>query len=158
MTPSRTLFALLLTCFASTASAGDFVIGVGAADFSQTSVPTIELEYHSDPVWRFAGADISVSGTIVADDNSDVFVGLGLSALRPLRNDWFVEASFTPGYFRNSDPATDLGNDLEFRTLIGLGRKLSNGKRVSLGLSHKSNAGIGNSNPGVNALTLRVRF
>ena len=56
-----------------------------------------------------------------------------------------------------SDPfATDLGNTLEFRTAMDIGRELSNGSRISLGISHISNAGIDDINPGMDAISLRL--
>ena len=149
------LTTLLMT---SAAVASDFVFGLGVTDFDDDGQFAAELEFHSDPVWQVAGADVSVLGAVVATDNGDLFIGAGVSAVRPLSNGWYLEGSFAPGYYDNSDPATDLGNDLEFRTLIGLGRTLSNGARVSVAVSHISNAGIGESNPGVNLLTLRLRY
>ena len=134
------------------------MVGAGPTDFDDIDVLYVELEYHSDPVWQVAGADVSIAGALNWSDNGDIFIGAGVSAVRPLANDWFIEASFVPGYFENSDDLTDLGSDLEFRTLVGIGRQLSNGVGVSLALSHKSNASLGSSNPGVNALTLRFRF
>ena len=158
MLASRLSLILPITLIASTASAGDFVVGLGQTDFDMGNISVVEFEYHTDPVWQFAGADVSVMGVVTGHDNGDFFVGGGFSTVYPLKNDWFIEASFAPGYYGNAEDATDLGNDLEFRTLFGLGRTLSNGNKVSLALSHKSNAGLGDSNPGVNAFTLRFRF
>ncbi|WP_299727185.1 acyloxyacyl hydrolase [uncultured Tateyamaria sp.] len=154
----RLSLVLITYLVSSAALAADLVVGVGRTDFNNVDVSVLELEYHSDPVWHVAGADISVAGALTGHDNGDFFIGVGLSALRPLQNNWFIEASFIPGFFENTEPATDLGSSLEFRSLIGVGRTLKNGMKVSLGLSHKSNADFGSTNPGVNALTLRFRF
>ena len=159
MYPSRLCLVFVATLVATrAASAGDFVLGIGPTDFDDSNVSIVELEYHTDPILRFGGADISVAGTLIGHDNGDFFVGFGVSALRSLSNNWFLEASFMPGFFESSEIATDLGSELQFRSLIGIGRTLPNGTRVSLGLSHKSNAGLGSINPGVNALSLRIRF
>ena len=157
-TLSRLTLVWIGVVFSSCAFAGDFVVGAGPTDFDDIDVAIIELEYHTDPIWEVAGADISIAGTLIGSDNGDFFVGAGVSAVRPFSKNWFIEASFMPGYFDNADEETDLGNDLEFRSLIGIGRTLSNGIGVSLAISHKSNASLGSSNPGVNALTLRFRF
>jgi len=157
--PLKNLFlGLAMTVVSSAAAAGDFVLGVGPTDFDDEDVFFGEIEYHFDPLWQVAGADVSISGTLIGSDNGDFFIGAGVSAVRPFSNNWFIEASFTPGYYDNGDAATDLGNDLEFRSLIGVGRTLSSGVGVSLAVSHISNASLGDSNPGVNALTLRFRF
>lgn len=158
MTLRRLFLVLAMTVVSNAAVAGDFVVGVGPTDFDNEDVFFGELEYHFDPLWQIAGADVSISGTLIGSDNGDFFIGVGVSAVRPFSNNWFVEASITPGYYDSGDAATDLGNDLEFRSLIGIGRTLSNGVGVSLAVSHISNARLGGFNPGVNALTLRFRF
>ncbi len=158
MTYERPILALAAGLFASAATAGDFVVGLGPTDFDDTSVNALELEYHTDPIWNFRIADVSVGGAAIIYDEGSFFVGAGVSAVRSLKNNWFIEASFMPGYYDNNEPETDLGNDLEFRSMIGFGREFSNGTRVSLGVSHISNASLGDSNPGVNTLTLRFRF
>ena len=148
----------MTSLIASQAAALDLVFGLGGTDFDSDGQFVAEFEIHSDPVGQVAGADVSVMGAVVATDNGDVFVGAGVSALRPLSNGWHLEGSFAPGYYINSEASTDLGNDLEFRTLVGLGRTLSNGTRLSIALSHISNGGIGDRNPGVNLLSLRLRY
>lgn len=154
------LFAVAFLASAATADglSGDFVVGVGPTDFDDDDVAVFELEYHSKPIWNIGRTDISVSGAVVVGSEGNFFVGGGVSAQRPLSNDWFIEASFAPGYYEDGGPTTDLGNDLEFRTLIGVGRSLANGTKLSVGLSHISNGGLGDNNPGVNAVTLRFRF
>jgi hypothetical protein len=154
----RAICVLAAGLVTSAASAGDFVVGLGAADFDDTAITAFELEYHTDPIWRFRVADVSVAGAAVVYDEGNFFVGVGVSAIRNLKNNWFIEASFMPGYYDSNGPETELGNDLEFRSMIGLGREFSKGVRMSVGLSHISNGGLGDSNPGANALTLRFRF
>jgi len=154
------LFAMAFSASAATANglSGDFVIGVGPTDFDNEDVAFFELEYHSKPIWNIGRTDISLSGAAIIGSEGNFFVGGGVSAQRPLAKNWFIEASFTPGYYEDGGPTTELGNDLEFRTLIGVGRSLANGTKLSVGLSHISNGGLDDTNPGVNAVTLRFRF
>jgi len=156
----RFFLPLILTTslMTSSAAASDLVFGLGATDFDGDGDFAAEFEFHSNAIGQVAGADVSVLGAVVATDNGDLFVGAGVSAVRPLSNGWYLEGSFAPGYYDNSDRDTDLGNDLEFRTLIGIGRTLPSGARVSVALSHISNGGLGDFNPGVNLLTLRLRY
>ena len=138
------------------AQARDLVFGIGSKDFGGGAA--IDLEFHSDPITRFAGADIALGFVLSADTKSDTFVGGGISAIRPIGDGpWFVEGSFMPGFFIAGSDATELGQALEFRTLIGVGRSIGNGYQVSVAASHKSNGGLSDFNPGVNAITLRLR-
>lgn len=48
----------------------------------------------------------------------------------------------------------DLGSAVEFRSTIELGYRFDDRSRLSLAFGHLSNAGIGDSNPGTEVLTL----
>jgi hypothetical protein len=155
----RALMALALAA-PLPAAAGDLVLGLGYSDFNEpaaTNSSILELEVHSRPRWHFAGADWSVAVAIVAHSEGDLFIGGGPAAIWPLRDRWFVEASVMPGYFRDSGDGNDLGSNFEIRSLVGVGRKLSDTLSLSLALTHKSNAATADRNPGVNAVSLRLR-
>lgn len=154
------LSAVFLGIWAGAALAGDVVFGLGTSDFSLDEAEdeaVFVLEYHNDPFRTVGKTDLSVGFVAAAHANGDVFLGAGLSAYRPFAERWFVEGSFMPGLFLNAENETDLGSELEFRTLIGVGREFGDDTRVSLGISHKSNADTGRINPGVNTLHLRIR-
>ena len=55
--------------------------------------------------------------------------------------------SLAPGYYNNGDEK-DLGYDLQFKSQIELTLDLINGYTLSYALSHISNAGLGDTNPG----------
>lgn len=153
--------AALLALPPLAAPATDAVIGLGYADFSDDAAvdsAILELELHSNPFGRFAGADWSIAGAIVAHSEGDFFVGIGPAAIWSLRNRWFVEASVMPGYFDNAVAANLLGSDFEIRSLLGVGRQISDRLSLSLAVSHKSNADISDRNPGANAVSLRSRW
>lgn len=153
--------AALLALPPLAAPAADAVIGLGYSDFADDLADNsaiLELELHSNPIWRFAGADWSVAGAVVAYSEGDFFVGAGPAAVWQLRNRWFVEASVMPGYFDASGGFNPLGSDFEIRSLVGIGRQINDRLSLSLAVTHESNAGTSDRNPGVNALSLRTRW
>ncbi|OIQ32587.1 MAG: lipid A 3-O-deacylase [Alphaproteobacteria bacterium MedPE-SWcel] len=149
-------FFTLIQC--QTARAQEVAIGLGFGDFHAAqadSGPFLSLEYLGARNWDLFGfeAGLGVSGQV--HQAGDTFVGLGIQGQRALTKDWFVEVSVMPGLFSEGPAGNDLGSTIEFRSLVGLGRMLRNGRRVSLALSHISNASIADRNPGLNAISLR---
>jgi len=68
----------------------------------------------------------------------------------------FLNISFGGGAYFYSDNAdeVDLGHVIEFRTAVGLHFEFLNKSRLGLEFFHLSNAGIGESNPGSEVLSL----
>ena len=155
------LAAILFTDFLTApASAGDVVLGAGSAFFNfptDRDTAIIEAEFHSTPFTRLGTLDISWAAAAAFHVSGTYWVGAGLSAILPLRQDWFVEGSFMPGYYEPFDTIDDLGADIEFRSLIGVGKRLSDNTRISVAISHKSNGDTGTINPGVDAISFRLR-
>ncbi|MDZ4095242.1 MAG: acyloxyacyl hydrolase [Paracoccaceae bacterium] len=151
----------LLLPVAIPAHAADWVIGVGATDFSRNDAhdeALLELEVHAAPFAQWHNVAFNLAGGIVTHSNGDLWLGAGIAALATLGTSrWFLEASVMPGVYTESQGTNDLGSTVEFRSLIGLGYRFDNDFSVSLAATHKSNAGFGNDNPGVNALSLRFR-
>jgi hypothetical protein len=146
----------------SPSRAKDIAVGIGKTDFSSKDAMESALmifELHADP-FRQAGL-FSLSWAVAADVDGEgnYWIGAGLAALVPLGapENWFVEGSVMPGYYHANNSGNDLGGDLEFRSLLGVGRKLNERSRISLAIQHKSNASTGNHNPGVNSAVLRLR-
>jgi hypothetical protein len=69
---------------------------------------------------------------------------------------FFVEASFMPGYYNPED--TDLGGNIHFRSLVGLGLKFRGSSAISITVDHLSNGGLTTSNPGSEFVTVRYTF
>lgn len=159
--PSRLAPLALLVCLASPATARDLVLSLGYGQFSaegDREVAMLGIEAHTDRRGGFLGArwGLGVAGTF--DDDGAVWVGLGPSAEWDLGRGWFVEASVMPGYYNGGSGGIDLGSELEIRSLIGIGREIGARSALSLALSHKSNADIGDINPGMNSLSLRLHW
>ena len=66
---------------------------------------------------------------------------------------WYLAPSLGAGLYEARHRA-DLGATLEFRSQFEFGHVFSDGQRLALALSHLSNAGLGDENPGVEVLTL----
>jgi hypothetical protein len=144
----------------SSAKAGELVFGVGqdnVDDDRYSEAIALQLEYHTDPIFEYDWGIISVFGILEVDDDSDMYAGPGVATLWDISASWFVEASLAAGYYDRGSDSLDLGGNIQFRTLIGLGYRLSKKSGLSLALDHLSNAGIEDTNPGRNAIILRYR-
>ena len=143
---------------AAPAAAQDWVVGGFAARFSTGDVETmagIVVEYHSRTLHHFQGLDLGFGFAASVDTLSNVWIGGGVVMEYDLGERWFIEASFMPGYYSNGTPETDLGLPLEFRTLFGVGYRINETSALSLAIDHRSNGGLGDINPGLDAIALR---
>lgn len=148
---------LSLTAFAGTAQAADFILGAGRQEYAETDSTYIEAELHSRPLWHLGqvGFGLGLAGSYSDDDSS--WLGAGVTMLYPFGQGWFIEGSFMPGLYDDGGFGTDLGSDLEFRSLLGIGHTLGAGS-ISLAINHMSNANTAEDNPGVNSVGLRYRI
>lgn len=140
--------------------AGDLVLGAGVDNIDTdlgSNAATFQIEYHSDPLVSLLNADLAAFGVFETDDDEDVYLGAGVSAIWALRQDWFVEASLAAGYYDSADDGVDLGGNLQFRSLFGLGYRFNARDSISLAIDHLSNAGLEDTNPGRNAVLIRYR-
>lgn len=153
---------LTFTLISSSVSAGEFVLGLGyddVLDQTDTQAGALIVEYHADPFFAGSRAGYSLAGAAQIDGDGDVFVGVGVYALWSIgEGPWFVEGSFMPGYYDQGSGGTPLDGNLQFRTLLGVGYKLTDSSRISLAIDHKSNADIEDTNPGSETLVVRYTF
>ena len=150
-----------LVLMANAVCAQSVVFSLGYSDFTydQSSDTTnMGFEYHHSPFYQGKFVNVSWGATVGADTNGDYFAGAGLIAEWPLRHDWFVEFSVRPGYYNAGEDDNGLGGNLQFRSLIAIGKTLSTGNAVSLGLAHASNASTNPFNPGVNTIVARFHI
>ncbi|GIT86076.1 acyloxyacyl hydrolase [Roseobacter sp. OBYS 0001] len=152
--------ALSIAVGATPATASDIVLGLGASDIGSSSSgsPAFQLEYHTNPVRKYQWGSVSGLALLQLEDDSTVYVGAGLSSIWNLSGNWFVEGSLAAGYYDEGSGGMDLGGNWQFRTLIGLGYRLTNGSRISLAVDHLSNAGIESHNPGRETVSIRYAF
>lgn len=64
-----------------------------------------------------------------------------------------LTGSFAPGLYLNG-AGKDLGYPLEFRSQIEIAYRFDDRSRLALALSHLSNAGLGDTNPGTEVISL----
>jgi lipid A 3-O-deacylase len=142
------------------ASGQEWVFGAGYADFAREASndeAVLVLEYHNAPFYLWGDLDLGFAGVLVAHTDGVLFGGAGISGIYDLPARWFIEGSVMPGYYSRASSNNDLGSQFEIRSLLGLGYTLGSGSRVSVALTHKSNASTASENPGVNSIQLRYR-
>jgi hypothetical protein len=86
------------------------------------------------------------------------FIGAGLYEQTDFSiadHDFFAGFSFIPGLYMHGN-GFDLGYPLVFRSGMEFGFRTENGTQVSLSYDHRSNAGLGHTNPGIESIQLRV--
>ncbi|RVT86868.1 acyloxyacyl hydrolase [Rhodobacteraceae bacterium CCMM004] len=153
-----TVLALALAGATSSATAQELVFGGGIVDFHSNAgqAAIVEVEYRFAPFTRLGPFDVAFGVAGAVHDTGDLWVGAGLVNTARLGGAWFLESSVMPGYYDAGRANTDLGHAFEFRSQIAVGYDLTPTSSLSLAFQHKSNAGLGDINPGLNALTLRL--
>jgi hypothetical protein len=150
-----TALSSLVLSLAAPASAQELSFGL-TTDYERGGLGGV-VEFHGRPVF---GDPNGLSGSwgvaARADLDGNAWVGAGFVLDAAIGDKAFVEASFMPGYYWPGD--TDLGHNLQFRSLIGFGWNLAPGSAVILSLDHISNAGIDIRNPGAETVALRYRM
>jgi hypothetical protein len=130
------------------------LVGTGWFDANRRRDQAAEfrLEYRSGTLTRALRA---VVATLATSDGSG-WAGAGLAYAIPL-GPFELTPSFVPGFYHQGN-GRDLGYPLEFRSQLELGCRLAGGQRIALAVSHLSNAGLGDSNPGQESLTLNFEW
>jgi len=93
-----------------------------------------------------------VGGLLVASRGS-LYVYGGFRLDIPLGERWVATPGFAAGIFHRGS-GQNLGGLLEFRSSIELAYQLSDSTRLGLSLSHISNGGLYDNNPGTESLVL----
>jgi lipid A 3-O-deacylase len=140
---------------AGAASAAEYplvVVGAGALGFHGTpTMAEAELQLRGTPlVWRLAP-----QGGLMVDERGGVYGWVGLAVEIPLGEHLVLTPAIGPGYYHQGG-GIDLGYPLEFRSQIELAWRFDNDVRLGLEAYHISNAGLGDRNPGVEAVVLTV--
>ena len=147
------LFAALAAAPAradSTAVAGFGLVG---PEDGENHSAVLDLEYRFKP-WRFGiGPVIGASAT----SDGGAYLRAGFSRDFPFAQRWnanitLAAGGYQPGHGKN------LGTGFEFRSAIDLSYEAQPGVRFGAALAHLSNAGISDSNPGVETFTITIAF
>jgi hypothetical protein len=141
-------FGALAVATPGTARADDpsFIsFGGGYFDWNRQKDTAAEfrLEYRSaDKLWIFKPLG-GVMGT--TDGAYYIFAGVGVDLYFGDR--FVVTPSFAPGYYGHGG-GEDLGYELEFRSQMEFAYRFDDRSRLGVAISHMSNAGLGDTNPG----------
>ncbi|MCV2876211.1 acyloxyacyl hydrolase [Rhodobacteraceae bacterium XHP0102] len=142
-----------ILCASGAAYADRSVIG-GVRD-SNNDGNGLVVEYHWTGGLRDTGAfTAGWAASALTDSNDNGFVGFGVSGEYGFGGRGFVEASFMPGYYSEGD--VDLGGSLHFRSTLGIGAHITDRTALSLAVTHISNAGLKDRNPGMDLVMLRL--
>lgn len=128
-------------------------VGVGEYDiFHNDQAADVSLEYRARRLWILRpklGAEFTSDGA---------FYGYGgLHFDVPLGQKFIFSFGSAVGYYAKGG-GKDLGSEIEFKSVVEFDYQFSNGPRLGLQLSHLSNAGIGDKNPGTEVLSLIYAF
>lgn len=143
--------ALLLTPHNAKADSDLFSVSAGYYDANDNEEAVdFRLEYRwSDPlVWvvkPWVGAEATSEGA--------AYGVAGLLFDFKLAERFLITPSFGVGAYADGS-GKDLGHTLEFRSQLELGYEFDNESRVGIAGGHISNAGIGDSNPGTEIISL----
>ena len=130
--------------------------GVGLFDFNREKDEGLEFrfDYRSNKkLWHFKPL---ATAAIVTNGMS--FIGAGVLLDVYFGNRFVVTPSFAPTWWHGKTDDLDLGHGLEFRSQIEFAYRFDDRSRIGLGISHSSNASIGDTNPGTETLMLNYSY
>lgn len=90
-----------------------------------------------------------IGANVTDDDSAYVYVGVSLDL--SIGERLVLRPSFAPGYYHKGE-GKDLEGALQFRTGVELAYRFDGGYRLGVELSHRSNAGLHDRNPGEESL------
>ncbi|MEP4378426.1 MAG: acyloxyacyl hydrolase [Alphaproteobacteria bacterium] len=144
--------ALALTAPAAMADDPDFlVIGGGWYDWNDDKDAfDFRAEYRSD--YKLAGIVKPWIGIEATSDQAVYGVG-GILVDLYFGRRWVFTPSFGAGAYADGN-GKDLGHTIEFRSQLEFGYRFDDRSRMSLAVSHISNASLGDNNPGTEIATI----
>lgn len=161
--PHRTIAALALAAgLAAPATAGELTLGLGfddALDAADSGAVALGVDVFADPILAYGPISLVLGAGAEADADLDLWAGAG-PAIRLDHHGWRLEGSVMPGVYVDGEEGSDLGFPLEFRSRASLSYAVTPVWRAGAAFEHKSNAGLGDDNPGVETVfaTITRRF
>lgn len=116
--------------------------------FDNEEAGEAHLEYRFRRGWWFVRP---LAGVMVTTDEAVYGYG-GIYIDVPVFERWIITPSFAAGAYDDGD-GKDLGHTIEFRSQLEIAYRFRNRVRVGLGISHISNGGLGDGNPGTEILS-----
>ena len=110
------------------------------------------VEYRSDKeLWIFKPFAHAAYVT-----NGMSFLGAGVLIDLQVGDNWIIQPSFAPTWWRGKTNDLDLGHALEVRSRLEIAYRFRDKSRLGISFSHSSNASLGDTNPGTESLMLNV--
>ena len=136
------------------------ILGSGAYDFLDEDTAAV-FEAELRPGWRIGEGLLSediglapfIGGWFTTEGSAYGYAGIGVEWVI---EDHYVIFPFSSFGFYNQGDGKDLGSFFEFRSGIEIGYRFYNGYQIGLNVTHLSNAGISDTNPGTELITVRV--
>lgn len=133
----------------------DFIsFGTGWFDFNRQKDQGAEfrVEYRSD--YKIPYIQAKPFAALAGSTSGHGFVGAGILWDVYFGNRFVVTPSFAPHLWEGDDKRLDMGHTIEFRSQLEFAYRFDNRSRLGLAISHYSNAGLGDKNPGTETLTV----
>ena len=137
----------------------DFLsVGAGWFDFNRQKDQGAEfrIEYRSDYKIPYIQAKpfVAVGGAT----SSHFFAGAGILWDVYFGKRFVMTPSFAPHLYTGDDSKLDMGHAIEFRSQLEFAYRFDDRSRLGLAISHYSNAGLGEKNPGTETATLYYSY
>ncbi|MAS86884.1 MAG: acyloxyacyl hydrolase [Micavibrio sp.] len=131
-------------------------VGLGVYDvFDQDRAADIRIDARFDKPLIF---QIKPWAGIEATNDASVWAGGGLYTDIDLNDRVFLSPSIGAGLYAKGSSDKDLDYPIEFRTQLEVNYRLDTGGHVGVGLSHLSNADLGDTNEGTEVLSVHYRM
>ena len=160
--------AVLILIFCAAVNAGDVEIddpallsfSAGSYDFNRQRDEGTEFraEDRSDRKFSSFGFNFKPFAALGYTSTSQGFAGAGMLVDFYLDEHYVFTPSLAPHYYWGENSDLDLGHDIEFRTQLELAYRFDNRSRLGLAISHYSNAGLGDHNPGTETASVYFSF
>lgn len=127
-------------------------VSAGYFDFNRQKDPGGEFrfEYRDNHKFFYLKPFVAVGGAT----GGHGFVGAGVLLDVFLGRRFVVTPSFAPHYYFGGNNDLDLGYPLEFRSQLEVDYRFDDRSRLGVAVSHYSNAGLGDKNPGTEILSV----
>jgi hypothetical protein len=156
---TRFWFIAAVAATAGSAGAQEIGVGVGAhwrVDDGDAAL-AVDLDVASDDLLSWGPVSLAAGAGVEADTDAALWGGAGPIVRVRLSERWRLDGSVMAGVYTRGD-GVDLGGALQFRSTIGFSYAVAPAWRVGAAVSHKSNAGIYDENPGIERVVARVAY
>lgn len=127
-----------------------FTAGAYDVNGNEDNTTEFRLEYRHNEQYIHLKPFAAVAGTA----SGSLFVGAGVLMDFYFGRRLVLTPSVAPHFYVQGGSDKDLNYPLEFRSQLEIAYQFDNRARLGLAISHYSNASLGDSNPGVETLSL----